>query len=188
MWLKKIIIKNLFCLKCYIQGLIFCNLLAKTKELLLDQIQMLKLFKILIPFIWGFMFTTDCYQSVRIVNFRVAEVIKKTPRILQIITVEQWGLGSLTIAFTGEFVYIWLTISSCYGSIPLTLVLLGRDGGFSTLCHDYRFACQQGLLKTFPGSDYLRSEDGVVWLWYLPVNLCLYGSPFHLVSAQSFWP
>ena len=58
--------------------------------------------------------------------------------------------------------YIWLTISSCYGSIPLALGLIGRDGGLSTLCHSCRFACQQRVLKTFPGPGYLRSEDGVV--------------------------
>ena len=60
--------------------------------------------------------------------------------------------------------YIWLTISSCNGSIPLTLGLIGRDGGLSTLCHSYRFACQQRVLKMFPGPDYLHSEDGAVWL------------------------
>ena len=62
--------------------------------------------------------------------------------------------------------YIWLTISSCYGSITLTLVLIGREGGLSTLCHSCGFACQQRVLKTFPGPGYLRSEDGVVWLWH----------------------
>ena len=31
-------------------------------------------------------------------------------------------------------IYImWLTISTCYGSIPLALGLIGRDGGLSTL-------------------------------------------------------
>ena len=49
-----------------------------------------------------------------------------------------------------------------YGSIPLTLGLIGRNGGLSTLCHSCRFACQQRVLKTFPGPGYLRSEDGVV--------------------------
>ena len=34
--------------------------------------------------------------------------------------------------------YIWLTMSSCYGSIPLTLELIGRDGGLSTLHHSCR--------------------------------------------------
>ena len=58
--------------------------------------------------------------------------------------------------------YICLTISSCYGSIPLTLGLIERDGGLSTLCHSSGFACQQRVLKSFPGPGYLRSEDGVV--------------------------
>ena len=58
--------------------------------------------------------------------------------------------------------YIWLTISSCYGSIPLTLGLIGRNGGFSTLFHSYRYARQQRVLKTFPGPGYLHYEDEVV--------------------------
>ena len=70
--------------------------------------------------------------------------------------------------------YMWLTISSCYGSIPLTLGLIGRDGGLNTLCNSCRFACQQKVLKTFPGPGYLCSEDGVVWLWHLLVNLYIY--------------
>ena len=55
--------------------------------------------------------------------------------------------------------YIWLTISSCYGSIPLTLV------------HGCGFTCQQRVLKTFPGPGYLHSEDGVVRLCHSLVNL-----------------
>ena len=51
-----------------------------------------------------------------------------------------------------------------------------------------RFACQQRVLKTFPGHGYLRFEDEVVWLWHLLVNLYIYGSPFHLATAQSLWP
>ena len=58
--------------------------------------------------------------------------------------------------------YVWITLSSCYGSIPLTLGLIGRDGGLSTLCHSFGFACQQRVLETFPGPGYLRSEDGLV--------------------------
>ena len=65
-----------------------------------------------------------------------------------------------------KFVYIWLTISSCYGSIPLALGLIGKDGGLNTLCHSCGFACQQRVLKTFPGPGYLHSKDGVVWLWH----------------------
>ena len=67
--------------------------------------------------------------------------------------------------------YIWLTILSCCDSISLTLGLTGRHGGLSTLCYGCRFACQQRVLKTFPGAGYLRSKDGVVWLWHSVVNL-----------------
>ena len=58
--------------------------------------------------------------------------------------------------------YICLTISSCSGSIPLALGLIGSDGGLNALCHSCGFACQQWVLNTFPGLGYLRSEDGVV--------------------------
>ena len=42
------------------------------------------------------------------------------------------------------FISIYL---SCYGSIPLALGLIGRDGGLSTLYHSCGFACQQRVLK-----------------------------------------
>ena len=70
--------------------------------------------------------------------------------------------------------HVWLTISSCYGSIPLALGLIGRDGGLSSLCHSCGFACQQRVLKTFPGFGYLDSEDGVVWLWHPLINLYIW--------------
>ena len=35
---------------------------------------------------------------------------------------------------------------------------------------------------------YLRSEDRVVWVRYLLVNLNVYDSPFHLAKAESLWP
>ena len=44
----------------------------------------------------------------------------------------------------------------------LNLRLITRDGGLSTLCPSCGFACQQKVLKTFPGPGYLHSEDGVV--------------------------
>ena len=58
--------------------------------------------------------------------------------------------------------YVWLTISSCPGSIPLALGLIVRDGGLSTLCHSCGLACQQKVLETFPGFGYLHYENGVV--------------------------
>ena len=54
--------------------------------------------------------------------------------------------------------------SSCYGSIPFTLVLICRDSGLSTQCPSYRFDYQQRVLKTFPGPGFLHSKDEVVWL------------------------
>ena len=42
------------------------------------------------------------------------------------------------------------------------------------MCHSCGFACQQRVLKTFHGPGYLHSEDGVVWLWHLLVDLCIY--------------
>ena len=77
--------------------------------------------------------------------------------------------------------YIWLTISSSYGSISLTWGLIGRHGGLGTLSHSCRFACQQRMLIPFPGPGCLPSEDGVVWLWHLLVN-------FHVwLNISSFY-
>ena len=67
--------------------------------------------------------------------------------------------------------YIWLTISSCYGPIPLALGLIRRDGGLSTICHSWGSGCQHRVLKTFPCHGYLHSKDQVVWLWHPLVNL-----------------
>ena len=55
--------------------------------------------------------------------------------------------------------YMWLTISSSYGSIPLTLI--GRDSGLSTLCHSCGLAFQQRELKMFPALGYFHSKSGV---------------------------
>ena len=82
--------------------------------------------------------------------------------------------------------YIWLTISSCYGSIHLGLGLIVRDGGLSTLCHSCVSSAQKRALQTFPGRGYFLSEDGVVWLW-IHCEIFIYGSPFHLATAQSLW-
>ena len=58
--------------------------------------------------------------------------------------------------------------------------------GSSTLCHSYGFACQQGVLKTCPGPDYLSSEDGIFWLWHFLVNLPVYSSTFYLMGQCQF--
>ena len=65
------------------------------------------------------------------------------------------------------YIYIYI----CYGSILLTLGLIGRDGGLSTLCHSYGFACQQRVLKTFPGPGYLHSK---VQGWGSLTNIYIY--------------
>ena len=66
------------------------------------------------------------------------------------------------MGFIGKVVYIWLTISSCYGSLFLTLVLIGKDGSLNTSCHSCVFYYVQRVLKTFLQASYLRSEDRVV--------------------------
>ena len=67
--------------------------------------------------------------------------------------------------------YIWLSISSCYSSIPLVFGLIVRDAGLSTLCHSWGFFCQQRVLKTFPDPGYFQSEVGAIWLWHPLVSL-----------------
>ena len=79
------------------------------------------------------------------------------------------------VTYKSWVIYYLLNMpSSCYGSIPLTLGLIRRDGGLSTLCHSCGFTCQQRVLKTFPSPGYLHSEDGVVWLCHLPVSLYIW--------------
>ena len=64
-------------------------------------------------------------------------------------------------------------------------VAIERDCGLSPLCHNSRFACQQRVLKTFPGPGYVCSKEGVVWLWHFFVNLHIHGSSFYLAATQS---
>ena len=58
--------------------------------------------------------------------------------------------------------FVWLTLSSSSSSNALDLGLKVRDGGLSTLCHSWGFACQERVLKTFPGPGYLHSKGVVV--------------------------
>ena len=94
-----------------------------------------------------------------------------------------WEDGVVWLSHPLVNLYVWINISPCYGSIPLGLGLIGRGGGLSTLCHSCGLAFQQRMVKTFPGSGYLHSEDVVVWLWHPLVHLnlwlpisCCYGS------------
>ena len=56
----------------------------------------------------------------------------------------------------------------------LSLGLIGRDGGLSTLCHSCGFPCQQRVLKTFPDPVYLNFKDEVVRLCHSLVNLYIW--------------
>ena len=104
--------------------------------------------------------------------------------------------GVLWVSYILVNLYICLTISSCHGSIPLTLGLTGRDGGLSTPCHIYGFSCQQRVLKLFAGSGYICSNDWVAWLWHLLVSLYIWFSilscydsiplTFGLIRKESF--
>ena len=62
-------------------------------------------------------------------------------------------------------IYIYIYITGTFLHLAHHFILirlrLERDGGSSTLCYSSGFACQQRVLKTFPGPGYLRSEDGV---------------------------
>ena len=87
---------------------------------------------------------------------------RKTQRVFHVFPQSSDVIFYNTRTTIYKFVYIWFTISSCYGSILLALGLIGKDGGLNTLCHSCGFACQQRVLKTFPGPGYLHSKDGVV--------------------------
>ena len=50
---------------------------------------------------------------------------------------------------------------------PQWLMTIWRDSGLRTLFHSWEFGGQQRVLKTFIGSRFLCSEDGVVWPAFL---------------------
>ena len=55
-----------------------------------------------------------------------------------------------------HFILLWLN------PFDLSLGLIGKDGGLSTLCHSCGFSCQQSVLKTYPDPGYLHLKDEVV--------------------------
>ena len=66
----------------------------------------------------------------------------------------------LTVAVTRKSVYmahyfILLRLNPFYFRVD-------REGWWFEQCHSCGFACQQRVLKTYPGPGYLRSKDGVV--------------------------
>ena len=91
--------------------------------------------------------------------------------------------------------YIWLTISSCYSSIPLALGLIERDGGLSTVCHSCGFACQQRVLKTFPGPGYLYMYTYIniyiyiytyIYIYIYYISVCMYMFNFNSQKHVSY--
>ena len=88
------------------------------------------------------------------------------------------------MAFTGKFVYM------AHHFILLRLnpfgLIVDREGWWiehSDLCHSCRFACQQRMLKTFPGPGSLCAGDEVVWLWHLLANfiyIYIYIDVYHI--------
>ena len=76
---------------------------------------------------------------------------------------------------------LYIYTSSCYGSIPLVLGLIGRDSVLSTLCHSCGFACQKRVLKKFSfrgsGSLTMASTGKFVYIYifiyiYLYIYIC----------------
>ena len=45
---------------------------------------------------------------------------------------------------------------------------------WALLCEICVFPCQEKVLKTFPGPGYIRSEEGVIWLWHSLIDLYIW--------------
>ena len=91
---------------------------------------------------------------------------------------------SLTIILLGKF-HIYSSPFHLAMAQSQCLMVTWRDGCLRTLYHSCEFACQQRVLKIFPGPSYLCSKDEINWLWCYLVNLHIYSSPFHLGTTQS---
>ena len=67
------------------------------------------------------------------------------------------------MSLTGKFVYMAHNfIFVRLNHFDLSLGLIERDGGLSTLCQSCEFPCQQWVLKTFPDPCYLLFKDKVI--------------------------
>ena len=82
-------------------------------------------------------------------------------------------------------IYMYIQYIFIYIYILLTLGLIERDGGLTTLCHSCWFACHQRVLNTFPGPGYLHSKDGVVRLWHLLLKFRFNSYPTIFLKVQS---
>ena len=63
------------------------------------------------------------------------------------------------------YIYIYTYSSPFLLATPQSqcLMVIGRDGGLSNLCHScglWAYVSEEGVQKTFPGPGYLSSEDG----------------------------
>ena len=100
-----------------------------------------------------------CLGIVNVLQFRwIISVIFQNLLVLPIWSIQDLFIWQVLRDYTYHFILLRLN------PFDLSLKLIGRDGGLSTLCHSCGFACQQRVLKTFPGPGYLHSKDGVVWL------------------------
>ena len=79
------------------------------------------------------------------------------------------------------YIYIYTYSSPFLLATPQSqcLMVIGRDGGLSNLCHScglWAYVSEEGVQKTFPGPGYLSSEDGQsdYGIWHLFVNLYIY--------------
>lgn len=88
---------------------------------------------------------------------------------------------------SSDMTFLGKIASPCYAATGQSQyhMAIGKDSGLTILCHSSRYVCLQRVLKTFPGSDYFYSEDGVVRQWQFVVNLDIYDSPFYPATAQS---
>ena len=66
------------------------------------------------------------------------------------------------------YIYIYTT---CYMYVYICIY---HSHVYHSIYHSHGFACQQRVLKTFPGPGYLHFEDGVVWLRHWLVNLYIW--------------
>ena len=58
-----------------------------------------------------------------------------------------------------------------------SLMMIGRNSGLSTLCHNCRFACQQKVLKMFPGPGFTQIWDSLTMTFFVKfgyVSLTIY--------------
>ena len=67
--------------------------------------------------------------------------------------------------------YIYSSPSDLATAQSHCLMMIGRDGGLRALYHNYWFACQQKVLKMFPGTGYLRSAPRMGQCGYISILL-----------------